>query len=81
MTDEGVEVVQLDLETSLGELRAGGKLGDPPDYSSSQFEFQLNGESLQRIAAAYGVDGMPDYPIEVVAWPNTSKTAYARSDR
>jgi len=63
--EEGVELLRLDLETALGEIRGNGSLGEPPDYFSSQFEFQVKSDSLERLADAYGVDGMPDYPIEI----------------
>lgn len=65
VTDEGVEVLQLDIETSLGEVRGNGQLGEPPDFFSSQFELQVKSNSLERFASAYGVEGMPDYPFEI----------------
>lgn len=63
--EEGAELLQLDLETALGEVRGSGKLGEPPDFFSSQFDLQVKSDSLERLAAAYGIDGMPDYPIEI----------------
>jgi hypothetical protein len=63
--EQGVELARLDLETSLGEIRGSGRLGEAPDYFSSQFDLQVKSDSLTRLAGAYGIDGMPDYPIEI----------------
>ena len=63
--EEGVELLGLELETSLGEIRGNGRLGEPPDYFSSQFDLVVKSDSLARLAGAYGMDGMPDYPIEI----------------
>jgi hypothetical protein len=65
VNEEGVELLRLDLETALGEVRGNGRLGDPPDFFSSRFDLQLKSDSLERLAGAYGIDGMPDYPIEI----------------
>jgi hypothetical protein len=65
VTDEGVEILQLDIETALGEVRGNGKLGQPPEFLSSEFDLQIKSDSLERVATAYGVEGMPDYPFEI----------------
>lgn len=65
VADDGLEVLQLDIETELGEVRGSGKLGEPPDFFSSQVELRVKSTSLERLAAAYGVAGMPDYPLEL----------------
>jgi len=63
--EEGVELLRLDLVTTLGEARGHGKLGEPPDFFSSQFDLQVKSDSLERLANAYHIAGMPDYPIEI----------------
>jgi hypothetical protein len=65
VTDDGVEVLQLDIETALGEIRGTGRLGKPPEFFSSQAELRIKSDSLERVATAYGVEGMPDYPFEI----------------
>jgi len=65
VTDDGIEVLQLDVETSLGEIRGNGSLGMPPDFYGSQFDFKVKSDSLARLAGAYGVSDLPDYPIEI----------------
>jgi len=65
VNDEGFELLRLDFETALGEIRGNGRLGEPPDYFSSQFDLHIKSDSLERLAGAYGIDDMPDYPIEI----------------
>ena len=66
VNEEGVELLRLDLETTLGELRGNGRLGEPPDFFSSQFDLVIKSDSLERLAGAYGIVDMPDYPIEFI---------------
>jgi uncharacterized protein involved in outer membrane biogenesis len=63
--DDGVEVLNLDAKTTLGELHGSGRIGDPRTYIGSQFEVEARSDSLARTAEAYGVTDMPDKPIEV----------------
>jgi hypothetical protein len=63
--DKGTELLRLDLETALGEIRGNGRLGEPPDFFSSEFDLQVKSDSLERLADAYGIAGIPDYPIEI----------------
>lgn len=62
VTDEGAQILRLDLETALGEAQVNGRLGEPPDFFSSRFDVALKSDSLARLAGAYG---MPDNPIEI----------------
>ncbi len=65
VNEEGVELLRLDLETALGEIRGNGSLGPPPDFFSSRLDVHVRSDSLERLAGAYGIDDMPDYPIEI----------------
>lgn len=65
VTDEGVEILQLDIETTLGEIRGNGSLGPPPEFYGSEFKFRVRSDSLERLAGAYGLADLPDYPFEV----------------
>ena len=63
--DDGLEVLQLDIETALGKLRGDGKLGDPPEFYGSTFDVSIESDDLERFASAYGVEGMPAVPFEI----------------
>ncbi len=65
VAEDGFELLQLDIETELGEIHGSGKLGHPPKFFDSTFELDLRSDSLERVAGAYGVEGMPDYPFEI----------------
>jgi uncharacterized protein involved in outer membrane biogenesis len=63
--DDGVEVLELALKTSLGELRADGSIGDPDTFLGTALNLDVRTESLARLAGAYGIDDMPDKPTRV----------------
>ena len=65
VTDSGEEVLSLDVSTSLIELDAHAKLGQPPHYVGSDIEFQLRTSSLAELATALGVADLPDRPLEL----------------
>ena len=66
VADGGVELLNLDVQTSLVRIKANGQLGEAPDYFGSTLKFQLNSDSLARIGSAYGLRTLPDQPIEIV---------------
>ena len=63
--EDGVEVLELNAKTSLGELRGSGSIGDPDTFLGSTFNVEVRAESLARLAGAYGIEGMPDKPAEI----------------
>ncbi len=63
--EDGVEILNLDAKTTLGELHGNGRIGDPRTYIGSQFDVVARSGSLARTAEAYGVADMPDKPIEI----------------
>jgi hypothetical protein len=63
--DDGIEILELDLKSSLGNLTANGKVGDPESFLGSELSFRLQSDSLARSAGAYGLDGMPDRPVAI----------------
>jgi hypothetical protein len=63
--DDGVEIVDLQVRTSLGEFLADGRLGDPENFLGSRLNFVVTSGSLARLAGAYGLDDMPDEAIEI----------------
>jgi uncharacterized protein involved in outer membrane biogenesis len=63
--DEGVQGLNLNVKTSLGEFRVDGNIVDPVNFIGSQFNFEVKSNSLSRIAGAYGLANMPDKPVRV----------------
>jgi uncharacterized protein involved in outer membrane biogenesis len=66
VAEDGLEILQLDIETGLGELRGTGKLGHPPEFYGSTFDVRVSGDDLRRITTAYGIEGLPEVPFEVL---------------
>jgi len=62
---DGTEVVKLAVNTSVGEFRGDGVIGDPNTLLGTRFKFQTRVDSLSRLAAAYGVGDMPDRPADI----------------
>jgi hypothetical protein len=63
--DDGVEVLELVTKTSLGEVRADGRIGDPDTLLGTDVNVRVKTESLATLAGAYGVEDMPDKPAEL----------------
>jgi len=63
--DDGVEILEMQVRTSLGEIRADGRLGNPDDLTGTYLDFSLKSDSLERFTDAYGIEGLPDYPFSV----------------
>ncbi len=62
---DGVELLHLDLETSLGRIDANGKLGDAPEYVGSEIELTVRSDDLATLGKAYGIDHLPARPMEI----------------
>lgn len=62
---DGAEVVELVAHTSIGEFRGAGLIGDPDTLLGTQFNFQARIDSLSKLAAAYGIDDVPDKPADI----------------
>jgi len=61
----GLEVLELDLTTSLGQVNASGQLGDAPGYFGSTLDFQVKINSLGRLSDAYGIENLPDESVSL----------------
>ena len=72
--DDGVEVLELIMNTSLGELRADGSIGDPDTFLGTEVNLRVRTKSLAKLAGAYGIEGMPDKPAEM-----TGAAEYAKA--
>ena len=62
---DGFELLDINVRTSLGELRADGRLGDAPEFYETTLNFGVYTHSIGAVAAAYGVARMPDKPVEI----------------
>ncbi len=64
--DDDVEILDLDIQTTLGRLQANGRLAQQADYFGSTLNFRLTSDDVGQIGAAYGLEKLPNRPIEIV---------------
>ena len=62
---DGVDILDLDIQTALGHLVADGRLTEGPSYYGSTFTFDISTDSLERMGSAYGVAGLPVTPLQI----------------
>jgi uncharacterized protein involved in outer membrane biogenesis len=62
---DGIEIVRLDIESSLVKINADGKLSDSPGYVGSDFQFDFEIKSLGSIGSAYSIGSFSDRPLYV----------------
>jgi len=65
LSEDGIEVLQLDIESSLLKLEANGQLSDAPDYVGSELQIDAELKSLADISATYDFGSFSDRPLTV----------------
>lgn len=60
VTPEGLELLQVKLDTSLGHVTISGPLGDAPDYIGSKLDLHIDGENANSVMAGFGIDLLPE---------------------
>ena len=65
LAEDGVEILQLDIESSLLKLEANGQLSSAPDYVGSELQLEAELKSLADISAAYGFGSFSDRPLTI----------------
>lgn len=63
--DSGIEILDLDLRTSLLELHADGSLGSGRNYIGTVLNIDLLSGSAQTLASAWGLSALPDGPLRI----------------
>jgi hypothetical protein len=63
--EDGIEILELRLESELGRLTASGEIEDPNDFIGSRARFRLETDNLARVAGAYGVEGLAPTRLEL----------------
>ena len=71
--DDDVEILDLDIQTTLGRLQANGRLGQQADYFGSTLNFKLTSDDVGQIGADYGLEKLPNQPIEIVGGAEWTK--------
>lgn len=64
---EGVERINVELQTSLGQGTLSGTLGMDPGYAGSKLRLHLDGPSARSIMSLFNVDALPEQPFNLNA--------------
>jgi len=64
---DAVELVQVELKTSLGQATISGTLGSAPGYIGTKLHVHLEGHDAHEFISAFGVDALPEQPFNLDA--------------
>lgn len=67
VSPEGVELLQVELETALGQAMLSGTLGPPPGYIGSKLDLHLDGGNANTVMSVFGIDMLPEKPFNLNA--------------
>ena len=67
VSPDGVELLQVELETALGQAVLSGTLGQPPAYIGSKLDLHLDGGNANTVMSAFGIDMLPEKPFNLNA--------------
>lgn len=62
---DGVEQMNVDLQTSLGQATLSGSLGQDPGYAGSKLRLHLDGPNARSLVALFGIDALPEQPFNL----------------
>ena len=65
VTPDAVELLQLDIISSLGHATLSGELGSSPKYLGSKLHLHLDGNNAHTIMSAFNVDALPEQPFNL----------------
>ncbi|MFC1701588.1 AsmA-like C-terminal region-containing protein [Pseudomonadota bacterium] len=57
---ESLELLQVELETSLGQFTLSGTLGPAPAYIGSKLDVHLDGGNANSVMSVFGIDALPE---------------------
>lgn len=66
-TPEGLELLQVKLDTSLGHVTVSGPLGEAPDYIGSKLDLHIDGQNANSVMTVFGIDMLPERPFNMNA--------------
>ncbi len=65
VSPDGVELLQVSLDTSLGSATISGTLGAAPSYTGSKFNVHLDGSNANAVISGFGIDILPEKPFNM----------------
>jgi uncharacterized protein involved in outer membrane biogenesis len=65
VSPEGLDLLKVDLDTSLGHATLSGTLASAPTYIGSVFNLHLDGNNANTVMSAFGMDILPEKPFNL----------------
>ncbi|MCP4048542.1 MAG: AsmA-like C-terminal region-containing protein, partial [Gammaproteobacteria bacterium] len=65
VSPNSVELVQVEVMTSLGQVTFSGELGPAPDYIGSKLQLHMNGHNAHSLMSVFGLDLLPEQAFNV----------------
>lgn len=65
VTPDMVELLQIEIDSSLGHATLSGEVGNPPKYIGTKLHLHLDGKSAHTVMSAFNVDALPDSPFNL----------------
>ncbi len=65
VSPKGLELVLVEVETSLGQATLTGTLGSAPTYTGSKFQLHLDGNNARSLVALFDIDALPEQPFNL----------------
>jgi len=65
VSPDSMELLEIDIQSSLGHASLSGSLGAAPTYSGSKLHLHIDGNSAHAVMAAFNVDALPEQPFSL----------------
>ena len=64
---DNLELIQLEVKTSLGQAILSGTLGPGPDYIGTKLHVNMDGHDANLLMTVFGIDALPQDPFKLDA--------------
>ncbi len=65
VSPDEVELLHVEVNTSLGQATLSGTLGEAPTYAGSKLHLHLDGNNANTIMSAFNIDALPEEPFSL----------------
>lgn len=65
VSPDEVELLRIELKTSLGQATLAGTLGKAPTYAGSKLHLHLDGNNAHTFMSAFNIDALPEIPFKL----------------
>ena len=74
VSPQGLELLQVELQTALGHLTVSGTLGTASNYSGSKLHLHLEGNNAHTLMSVFNIDALPNEPFSLDTLIETTET-------